>query len=178
MHDTIGAFICSLHDKSLDKTPSAIVIIGNEGIGKTSIVLEEAKEYSEYPTKPINLEHKASPDNFAYYEFDNFYLLTLEYSDKETCLYFQKPLVDQFITQRAIPIYSTPENQKSIIIEINCSKDDANDIAEIFSPFEVYYYKLTKEDFIAWTREINPATGLANLDKMCLETALAHLQEY
>ena len=84
----------------------------------------------------------------------------------------RRPALVNFMMTKAMPMHSEPKDQKAVIIEIDCMKDEADVIEKALKPMPVYYYKLTKEDWKEWAETIDPATGLANVPPFIVSAAL------
>jgi len=159
LHAKVHEFLEPLYG---DNAPvNCLIVSGNDGIGKTSIIMEEAALFGDKPKGEVDLEEPSDASKYSIEEFDKFFLMRFRYSDREHCENAIRGFVVSFIMQRAAPMMS--DNPRSVIVVIDCSKADAQDIGEVFDPLPSVYYRLSKEEFLEWANEVNPKTGDKNM---------------
>jgi len=173
LHEKIHEFLAPLY---VDNSPAnCLIVSGNDGIGKTSIIMEEAALLGDKPKGEVDLEEPRDASNYCVEEFDKFFALRLRYSDREHCEKVMKGFVASFMMQRAAPMMT--DNPKSVIVVIDCSKADAQDIGEVFAPLPSVYYRLSKEEFLEWANTVNPRTGRENMNPLVSAVAADMIRE-
>ena len=111
-------------------------------------------------------------DKMVLNEFEKFYLLSMGYYGAEI-FNRQMAFIGRFLIQKAVPMYSELKDQKAVIIEIDCMKDEAEAISQALKPMTIYYYKLTKEDWKEWAETIDPITHEANVEPLIVQKELS-----
>lgn len=172
LHSKVHNYLSTLYSEDLVKIPLPIVIIGNRGIGKTSIIAEEAASLGCTIIDGEFVRQSPEPSKMVCNEYEKFYHLSAGYYSAE---HFDivKDAIFSFIMTKAIPMYSELKDQKALIIEIDCMKDEAEAIEHAFKSLPVYYYKLTKEDWKEWAETIDPITHEANVEPLIVQMALS-----